>query len=94
MANPIKFTDEELKNLQEIQKTYQQITLAFGQNVVAKMNLDERENSLKNLLSETKEKENTLAKSLTDKYGKGSLDIASGEFTPLKEPTVEESPKQ
>ena len=38
---------------------------------------------------ETRTKESDLAKELTDKYGKGSLDINTGEFTP----TLEETPK-
>ena len=29
--------------------------------------------------------ENEIAQSLTDKYGKGSLDISTGEFTPSAE---------
>ena len=45
MADSIKFTEEEVKNLQELQSTYQQITLAFGQVSVSRMALDEREQS-------------------------------------------------
>ena len=93
MADSIKFTEEELNSLQEIQKTYQQITLAFGQNTISRMAIDEREISLKNLLSDTKNKENELAKSLTEKYGKGTLDIGSGEFKPEKNSTEEKSTK-
>ena len=92
MADSIKFTEEEVKNLQELQSTYQQITLAFGQVSVSRMALDEREQSLKNTLNDTKSKENDLAKSLTKKYGKGSLNIETGEFTPI-EKTTEETTK-
>lgn len=91
MADSIKFTEEEVKNLQELQSTYQQITLAFGQVSVSRMALDEREQSLKNTLNDTKSKENDLAKSLTEKYGKGSLNIETGEFTPIKDTSEETS---
>ena len=93
MANKaIKFTEEEVQSLQNLQRTYQQITLAFGQLAVSKLALEERDANLKNELADTKNKENELAKSLTEKYGKGSLNIETGEFTPTEE-TSEETTK-
>ena len=82
MADAIKFTEEELKSLQELQGTYNQITLAMGQLSLSRIGLDAREEALKATLADTQTKENELAKSLTDKYGKGSLNIETGEFTP------------
>ena len=93
MADAIKFTEDELKSLQGLQGTYQQITLALGQLNVSKYALEEREDSLKQALLDTKTKENELAKSLTEKYGKGSLNIETGEFTPTPEETTEETTK-
>ena len=90
MANKsIKFTEEEVQSLQNLQRTYQQITLAFGQLAVSKLTLEERDANLKNALADTKNKENELAKSLTEKYGKGSLNIETGEFTPTEEASEE-----
>ena len=90
MANKaIKFTEEEVQSLQNLQRTYQQITLAFGQLAVSKLALEERDANLKNALADTKNKENELAKSLTEKYGKGSLNIETGEFTPTEEASEE-----
>ena len=91
MADAIKFTEEELKSLQELQGTYNQITLAFGQLSLSRIGLDAQEESLKNTLNDTKSKENDLAKSLTEKYGKGSLNIETGEFTPIKDTSEETS---
>ena len=94
MADAIKFTEEELKSLQELQGTYDQITLAMGQLSLSRIGLDAREEALKATLAETQTKENELAKSLTEKYGKGSLSIDTGEFTPEtteSTETVEES---
>ena len=80
MANKaIKFTEEEVQSLQNLQRTYQQITLAFGQLAVSKLALEERDANLKDMLADTKGKENELAKSLTEKYGKGSLNIETEE---------------
>ena len=90
MANKaIKFTEEEVQSLQNLQRTYQQITLAFGQLAVSKLALEERDANLKDMLADTKGKENELAKSLTEKYGKGSLNIETGEFTPTEETSEE-----
>jgi hypothetical protein len=93
MADAIKFTEDELKSLQELQGTYNQITMAFGQLSLSKIGLDAQEESLKTALSETRTKENELAKELTDKYGKGTLDIGTGEFTPTPEETTEKDTK-
>ena len=91
MAAAIKFTEEELKSLQELQGTYNQITVAFGQVSLSRIGLDAQEESLKTALADTRTKENELAKTLTDKYGKGSLNIETGEFTPVEENTEEAS---
>ena len=91
MADAIKFTEEELKSLQDLQGTYQQITLAMGQISLSKIQLENREQSVLNTLSEVREKENELAKELTEKYGKGSLNIETGEFTPIVEEAAEEA---
>ena len=93
MADAIKFTEDELKNLQELQGTYQQITMAMGQLTLSRLGLDQREESIKSTLEETKTKENELATSLTEKYGKGTLNIETGEFTPTPEETTEETTK-
>ena len=91
MADAIKFTEEELKSLQDLQGTYQQITLAMGQISLSKIQLENREKSVLNTLNEVREKENELAKELTEKYGKGSLNLETGEFTPIVEEAAEEA---
>lgn len=94
MADAIKFTEEELNSLQTLQANYQQITLAMGQISLSKIQLENREQSVLNTLSEVREKENELAKELTEKYGKGSLNIETGEFTPVVEETSEETTEE
>ena len=89
MADAIKFSEDELKSIQEVQGTYQQITMAFGSLKIQKSNIDKQEESLLTSLEEARTKENDLAKELTNKYGKGTLDIATGEFTPEPEEAPE-----
>ena len=93
MENSIKFTEDELKSLQELQGTYNQITMAMGQLSLSRLGLDSQEEQLKTTLVDTRTKENELAKLLTDKYGKGSLNIDTGEFTPETTPEVVEETK-
>ncbi len=93
MADAIKFTEDELKSLQELQGTYNSITMSMGQLTLSRLSLDKQEEQLKTALEDTRTKENELAKTLTDKYGKGSLDISTGEFTPSLEESTEEATK-
>ena len=78
-----KFTPEEIQQLQDLQSQISQLTYSFGQLGLSRIKLDEQEILLESQLKSLEEKETTLAKSLSDKYGKGSLDIGTGEFTPV-----------
>ena len=89
MADAIKFTEDELKSINELQVKYNQITMAMGQLTISKYNLELREEALKSTLEDTRNSEQELAKSLNEKYGAGTLDIESGEFTPT--PSTEET---
>jgi hypothetical protein len=86
---PTKFTDDELKSLQELQNTYASISTQFGQLKVSRINLERQLNSLDeaedNLTTDwetNRQTENDLVKTLNDKYGAGTLNPATGEFTP------------
>ena len=79
-----KFSEEELKALQSLQNQSQVATLKFGQLYLSKLRLDEEETKLKNQLKQLEQEEIKIAQQLTDKYGKGSLDIETGEFTPTE----------
>jgi septal ring factor EnvC (AmiA/AmiB activator) len=91
---PVKFTDEELSSLQELQNTYASISTQFGQVKVSRINLerqienlDDAENQLEQSWEENRQTESDLVKSLNEKYGAGSLNPTTGEFIP--QPTQE-----
>ena len=91
---PVKFTDEELSSLQELQNTYASISTQFGQVKVSRINLerqienlDDAENQLEQSWEENRQKESDLVKSLNEKYGAGTLNPTTGEFIP--QPTQE-----
>ena len=87
----IKFTEEELSSIGELQTDYARINNAFGQIAVAKYNLDLQEDAVKNDLQETRQKEQDILNTITEKYGPGQLDPATGVFTSVEESDDEDS---
>ena len=79
-----KFTEEELKDLKNLQSEMDSITISFGQVAIQREMLEAQEKLLKSNFVKLKTQEAELAKSLSDKYGKGTLDIESGEFTSVE----------
>ena len=93
---PVKFTDEELSSLQELQNTYASISTQFGQVKVSRINLerqmyslDEMEDNLVKDWETNRQTESDLVKSLNEKYGAGALNPTTGEFTPNPTEEVE-----
>ena len=60
MSEEIKFTEEELKSLGDLQQSYQRITNSYGQIALAKHNLDEQEAAVKEEFIKTRQQEQTL----------------------------------
>ena len=97
MANKeTKFTEDELKSLQDLQNSYQQKQLQFGQLEVQRLlvtqQLDQLDNAKAKLeveYGEVQETERNLVKELNEKYGPGNLDPATGVFTPAPVETSE-----
>lgn len=76
-----QLTPEELETLKTLQTKTNQITLQFGQLYLNKNRLNEQEVQLKEILKDLEQEETTLAKSLSDKYGNGTLDLDTGKIT-------------
>jgi len=88
----IKFTEEELQSLNDLQVKYNTITNQFGQLAIAKLNLDkqtevvnDQEFKLQEELDQAREEEQGILNDITEKYGPGQLDPQSGVFTPTTE---------
>ena len=90
-TDDIKFTEEELSSIGELQTDYARINNAFGQIAVARYNIDLQEDAVKNDLQETRQKEQDILNTITEKYGPGQLDPATGVFTPTEVPDDEDS---
>ena len=82
MSEEIKFTEEELKSLGDLQQAYQRITNSYGQIALAKHNLEEQEAAVKSEFENTRKQEQNLLSSITEKYGPGQLNPQTGVFTP------------
>ena len=82
MSEEIKFTEEELKSLGDLQQSYQRITNSYGQIAIAKHNLEEQEAAVKSEFENTRQQEQKLLNSITEKYGPGQLNPQTGVFTP------------
>ena len=90
MADEIKFTDEELKSLQELSQNYQNIQASFGQIRVQKIlaeqqadALEEAEVKMEADYKDIQDSERKLVEELNEKYGPGQLDPQTGVFTPV-----------
>ena len=79
-----KFTEDELKQVQNIQLSYQNIQNQFGQLKMAQIRLDEQEIELEETLKNIQSKEKKFLDGITEKYGEGTLNPETGEFTPTK----------
>ena len=89
MAKEVKFSDEEIKSLKELQQGYLTVQNKFGQVQIAKITLQKQaeelgktEQEVSKEFSDLQEKEQGIVDQLTEKYGQGTLDPKSGVFTP------------
>ena len=101
MAEEVKFTEEEMKKLSELQQTYTGVQNALGQVGVNRIrleqqfdDLDKADENIKNQFVENQTKEREFVDVINKKYGDGNLDLTSGVFTPKPvEETTEKTDK-
>lgn len=85
----IKFTQEELDNIKTIQEEYSTVGIQLVQLKLARKSseeyiaaLQQEEDRIAEQIESINKKEKELTEALNDKYGIGSLDMTTGEFTP------------
>ena len=101
MAEEIKFTEDELKSLKDLQETYGKVQADFGALKVRRLvleqqveGLDEAEEAVHKAYKDNQETERKLVEELNEKYGPGSLNPETGVFTPNPQPEAEEAPAE
>ena len=80
-----KLSQKELQQIDTIQKKSQAILAELGQIELLKIQLSGRRENAEQFLKELGQEEKALAESLEAAYGKGSINLEKGEFTPLEE---------
>ena len=91
MSEAIKFTNEELEKIKNIQNQYIDIQNAFGQVSLSRLRLqeqiqllDEKDEENKQKFYDVQKNEKQFLDEITKKYGDGSLNPDTGVFTPNK----------
>lgn len=79
-----QLSQEELQQVKVIQQKNQSVVIEFGQIELLKLDLKNRADNAKAYLKELREEEKTLSEFLEQKYGKGTINSETGEFTPLQ----------
>jgi prefoldin subunit 5 len=80
---PTKLTEEEANQLRDIKYQYDAFVFQLGQVALAQIELDEQTEAIKTELKSLQKEEETLAKTLFEKYGKGEIDIKNNTITPV-----------
>ena len=90
MSESIKFSEEEIAEIKQVQTNYQKLGLDLVQIKLAVLSaknqleaFESEEKVLTERILELNESERTIAKNLEEKYGKGEIDLESGVFTPI-----------
>ena len=96
MPEEVKFTEEEIKQVKEIQDSYFNIQNDLGQLNITKLrlnkqleSLDEQENNLTENFFKTQDSEIKFLEGINKKYGQGTLNPETGVFTPNKSEKTE-----
>ena len=91
MSEAIKFTEEELKTVEKVQKEYIDVQNQFGQISVSRLRIEEQltkiddsEVEIREKFLQIQEEERNFLKDITEKYGEGTLNPETGVFTPNK----------
>jgi len=88
MPEEVKFTEEELKQVQNIQTSYQNVQNQFGQLKLTQIRLDQQEIELGDALKQIQSEEKKFLDGITNKYGQGTLNPETGVFTKIENKSV------
>ena len=94
-SSEMKFSDDELQSLQDLQNGYQEKQAMRGQIAVQRIivsqqmdALEARQTELETEYEAVQQEERDLVQKLNEKYGPGQLDPQTGVFTPTEAPVT------
>ena len=82
VSNETPLSESEKEQLQELIQTSQALNQAFGSLSIRKIQLEDEESMLKEQLAANLSKEKEITQKINNKYGRGSVDLQRGVFTP------------
>ena len=89
MPEEVKFNEEEMKKINDLQQTYADIQRNLGQTAVTRLRLerqieelDTNEEDSRQKFTEAQETEKNILGEINKKYGEGVLNPETGIFTP------------
>mgnify|MGYP000328876645 CR=1 FL=1 len=82
MEKQIKVKEEHLEKLNSIKEKGNSAIIELGQIELAKLQLEQRTQNVKQFLNEIHQEETELTQLLTEEYGTGVLNLENGTFTP------------
>ena len=77
-----ELTEEEIKKVSDLKIKFNQIVETTGAIEVQIMQLQAQKEELKVSLVDLRKEELVVAKELEEKYGKGTISLDTGEFSP------------
>ena len=87
----VKFTEDEMKQIQGIQKEYVDVQRELGQLSISRLRIEtqldslcNREDELKDTFKSLQDSERNFITDINSKYGEGVLDPDTGTFTPAE----------
>jgi hypothetical protein len=83
-----KLTQEQLEQIAEIQNKYQALSQELGNIELQKIALKTRRQAAEEFLTELQTQEKQIATAIEQEYGKGNINLKTGEFTPVQEEEV------
>ena len=83
MSKKVTLTSEELKQFQDLREEIIQTVGILGDLEYRKTLLDFEIENLKSVMKQNATRERTLLTEFGDKYGNGSINVETGEITPV-----------
>ncbi len=82
MPEPTTVTSDELRSASSLRQMFAELTLEYGKLGFAQRTLNRETAEIERRFDELAERETALMTELNQKYGAGTLNVETGEFTP------------
>lgn len=81
MTGPVKVESDELRQATQIRQTFVNLTHEYGKLAFAQRTIDREQKQVEKQFDELLKDEEKFIRELSDKYGTGTLNIETGQFT-------------